>query len=54
MSLKEEFDADNNDWIDVAKAHWERTPGINNVKVNILQSYEMSDSDGKNVILIAT
>ena len=52
MSLKEEFDADVNDWIDVAKVRWERIPGINNVKVKILRSYEMSDSDGENVILI--
>ena len=50
MSLKEELDADENDWRDVVKTRW-HTLGINNVKVKILQLYEMNDSDCENVIL---
>jgi hypothetical protein len=51
MTTSEGFDPIGEEWINVAKKRW-KGPGIINVEVNILQSYEMGVSNSENVILI--
>ena len=50
MSLTNELDANENDWIDLAKTRW-HTIGIKNVNVETLQSYEINDSYCEDLIL---
>ena len=50
MTLKEETDADEYEWIDIAKKRW-HSFGVKNVMVKNLQLYEMNDTDCENIIL---
>jgi hypothetical protein len=43
---KEDFDTDENDWIDVVEAHWSKFPGNINATVQVERTYELQSSQG--------